>query len=217
MEVRLTTTLANPWAVQDATATVLEIYGQEYSCNAAEKLVTKLAKVVVRLHNCEHVFLPCEPCQGCATFNPLCSDCADKREELKGVFAVEPITRSWKYDGPELQGQFINVSRSQLPLAPGKVLPLYSMQGMTAEPGLVAHWVVPPRLEHDIKWLICYVMLSRVPSLKQLVSIGLSSKIREIMESGPPEGIVQCFNTLFTDKIEATNAAALQAKRRLGW
>jgi hypothetical protein len=217
MEVRLTTTLANPWAVQDATATVLEIYGQEYSCNSAEKLVTKLPNVVVRLHNCEHVFLPCEPCQGCATFNPLCSDCADKREELKGVFAVEPITRSWKYDGPELQGQFINVSRSQLPLAPGKVLPLYSMQGMTAEPGLVAHWVVPPRLEHDIKWLICYVMLSRVPSLKQLVSIGLSSKIREIMESGPPEGIVQCFNTLFADKIEATNAAALQAKRRLGW
>ena len=141
----------------------------------------------------------------------------DERK-LKGVFVVEPITRSWRYQGPELlDGEFINVSRTQLPLAPGKVLPLYSMQGMTAEPGLVAHWVLPPRLTHDIKWLICYVMLSRVPSLKQLVSVGLSCNIREVIEGGPPEGLVQTCDTLFADKIEATNAAALQAKRRLGW
>ena len=60
-------------------------------------------------------------------------------------------------------------------------------------------------------------MLSRVPSLKQLVSVGLSSNIREVIEGGPPEGFVQTFDTLFADKIKATNAAALQAKRRLGW
>ena len=56
------------------------------------------------------------------------------------------------------------------------------MQGMTAEPGLVAHRTFPPRLDYDIKWLICYVILSRVPSLPQLMSIGLSDKIREIIE-----------------------------------
>ena len=93
------------------------------------------------------------------------------------------------------QGQFFNVSRRQLPLGPAKVLPLYSMQGMTAEPGLVTHWVLPPRISDEIKWLICYVLLSRVPSLKQLISIGLTDKIREIMEGGPPEGIVQSFST----------------------
>ena len=109
-----------------------------------------------------------------------------KRQNLEGVFAVMPLSRSWKYEGPELSGQYINVSRRQLPLGPAKVLPLYSMQGMTAEPGLVAHWVLPSRLDRDIKWLICYVMLSRVPSLKQLISIGLSDKIREIIEGGPP-------------------------------
>ena len=91
------------------------------------------------------------------------------------------------------------------------------MQGMAATPGLVAHWVVPPRLASDIKWLICYVTLSRVPSLKQLVSIGLSDKIREILEAGPPEGMVQMFSTLFADKIEETRAAALRAKQNLGW
>ena len=76
------------------------------------------------------------------------------------------------------------------------------MQGMTATPGLVAHWVLPARVASDIKWLICYVTLSRVPSLKQLVSIGLSDKIREVLESGPPEGLVQMFSTLFADKIK---------------
>ena len=130
---------------------------------------------------------------------------------------MQPQTRAWKYDGPELNGQYITVSRRQLPLAPAKVLPLYSMQGMTAEPGLVAHWVLPSRLQHDIKWLICYVILSRVPSLKQLVSVGLTDKIREIIEGGPPEGIVQTFSTLFADKIAKTHEAALQARQRLGW
>ena len=99
-----------------------------------------------------------------------------KRRYLQGVLAVGPLLRTWKYDGPELQGQYINVKRRQVPLAPAKVLPLYSMQGMTASPGLVAHWVLPARVASDIKWLICYVTLSRVPSLKQLVSICLSDK-----------------------------------------
>ena len=137
--------------------------------------------------------------------------------DLEGIFAVQPISRSWTYDGPELKGQYVNVTRRQLPLGPARVLPLYSMQGMTAEPGLVAHWTFPPRLDYDIKWLICYVILSRVPSLPQLMSIGLSDKIRAIIEGGPPDNLVQAFNTLFQDKAEQTLAAALEARRRLGW
>ena len=90
------------------------------------------------------------------------------------------------------------------------------MQGLTAEPGLVAHWVLP-RASDDMKWLIVYVMLSRVPSLKHLVSVGLTSKIRHIIESGPPEELVQTFSVLFADKMEATKSAAEHARKRLGW
>ena len=92
------------------------------------------------------------------------------------------------------------------------------MQGMTASPGLVAHWVVPPRLSSDLKWLICYVTLSRVPSLAQLVSVGLSDNIRPILEKGPPEGVVQIFSTLFSQKRknEDTMKVAQEAKTRLG-
>ena len=138
-------------------------------------------------------------------------------ELAMACFAVEPLARTWKYEGPALEGQFINVKRCQLPLAPAKVLPLYSMQGMTETPGLVAHWVLPPRVASDIKWLICYVTLSRVPPLDQLVSIGLSDKISEVIESGPPEELVQMFSTLCAKNILDTRVATLQAKQHLGW
>ena len=225
MEVRLTTTLDMPWAVQDATGTVEEIYGCTHD-DGAEVLLAQLPlAVLIRLHDCAHVFLPCEPCDSCMSCNTACPDCRAKKEHLKGLLPVQPLSKSWRYDSscagaPSFvlkEGQFFNVTRRQLPLAPAKVLPLYSMQGMTAEPGLVAHWVLPPRITHEVKWLICYVLLSRVPSLKQLISIGLTDRIREIMEEGPPAGIVQSFSTLFADKIERTHAHALEAKQRLGW
>ena len=91
------------------------------------------------------------------------------------------------------------------------------MQGMTASPGLVAHWVLPARVASDIKWLICYVTLSRVPSLKQLVSIGLSDKIRDVLESGPPESLVHISLPGLHKQIQDTRLAAQQAKERLGW
>ena len=196
MEVRLTTTLDMPYAVQDATGIVLEIRqahphrrrGVVLESLPPEKLLCTLpVAVLIKLHDCEHVFLPVQPCADCPVYTATCSVCMAKRRALQGVFAVEPLSRTWKYDGPELEGQFVNVKRRQLPLAPAKVLPLYSMQGMTATPGLVAHWVLPQRVASDIKWLICYVTLSGVPTLKQLVSIGLSDKIREVLESGPSD------------------------------
>ena len=88
---------------------------------------------------------------------------------------------------------------------------------MAASPGIVAHWTPPQRLDGDLKWLICYVILSRPPSLAQLISVGLSNRIREIIEGGPPDGIVQSFTTLFADKIAMTNDAAAQARAALGW
>ena len=122
MEVRLTTTLEMPYAIQDALGTVLEIQyaqhdavAQQYMSSVvpdAEILLEQLpTAVLIRLHDCKHVFLPCLPCSSCVAFNSFCSDCMTKRKELEGVFAVTPASRTWKYDGPELNGQYINVSR----------------------------------------------------------------------------------------------------------
>ena len=111
----------------------------------------------------------------------------------------------------------MKVKRFQLPLAPAKALSLYSMQGMTADPGLIAHWDIPQRLTDDIKWLIVYVMLSRVRSLDQLRSLGMTTKIRKIIESGAPADLVQTFERLFAAKIEKTKKLAAEASKSLGW
>ena len=98
-----------------------------------------------------------------------------------------------------------------------KACPLYGLQGATADPGLIAHWAMPSRASHDLKWLIAYVLLSRVRGLDCLASFGLSEKIREIIESGPPEELIGTFDKLFAEKAAATRLAAREARRLLDW
>ena len=126
--------------------------------------------------------------------------------ERKGVCSPSPEPR-----------QFLKVDRVQLPLAPEKAVSLYSMQGVTAKPGMVAYWHLPKMLPHEIKWLIIYVMLSRVPSLTQLQSVALSNRVRRIIEAGAPEHLVQTFQRLFGEKMRATIEEAHAARTRLGW
>jgi len=41
------------------------------------------------------------------------------------------------------RSKYINVKRTQFPLMPALAMPLYSMQGSTADPGMVAYWFFP--------------------------------------------------------------------------
>ena len=100
---------------------------------------------------------------------------------------------------------------------PEAACPLYSLQGATCDPGLIAHFIMPKRADDDIKWLIVYVMLSRVRSLSCLRSIGLSPKIRKIIEGGPPSMLADNFEKLFRTKIDDTSKAARAARAELGW
>ena len=90
------------------------------------------------------------------------------------------------------------------------------MQGTTADPGMVAYWFFPQRCSNTVKWLIVYVLLSRVRSLATLTSVGLTDKVRAIIEQGPPEDLVATFHKLFDGKIEATKALAVEAAKRYG-
>ena len=71
------------------------------------------------------------------------------------------------------------------------------MQGVTAKPGTVAYWQFRKVLPNEIKWLVVYVMLSRVPSLSQMQSVALTTRVRRNMEAGAPENLVQTFQRLF--------------------
>ena len=94
---------------------------------------------------------------------------------------------------------------------------MYAMQGSTAEPGMIAHWVIPRRMPADIKWLVVYVMLSRPRSLTTLKSFGLTTEIRRIIEGGPPQELLASFKHAFGSKPEQTKSKAQQALIELGW
>ena len=88
---------------------------------------------------------------------------------------------------------------------------------MTCDPGLIAHFAMPKRADDDIRWLIVYVLLSRVRSLDRLRSVGLTPKIRKIIGGGPPAMLADNFEKLFRDKILPTKQAASSAKAVLRW
>ena len=135
----------------------------------------------------------------------------------RGIFAVKPLNRTFRYYcDRENKTKYINVQRKQFPLTPALAMPLYSMQGITLEPGVVAYWFFPQRCSPTVKWLVVYVMLSRSRSLAILICVGLTDKVRAIIEQGPPEDLVATFHKHFDEKIKETKSAAAQAAKRYG-
>jgi len=225
MRVRITTQVLPPWAVQDATGTIMEIdasavdkqrvSGSSEAHPATEMRLNQLPLgVYVKLDKCDREFLPplvCRKHQMCG-FSRDCAEC----RAFEGWVLIEPITRTWTFTDPR-SGGVLKVARSQLPLMPAEACPLYSLQGATCDPGLIAHLVMPRRADEDIKWLIVYVMLSRVRSLANLKCVGLSNKIRKIIEGGPPAMLAQNFERTFRAKIKNTQEASAAAKAYLEW
>ena len=170
--------------------------------------------VYVKLDKCNREFLPARKCQKHAIsgFHKECSAC----RSFEGWVLVQPLCRQWTFTDP-LTGFVFQVKRTQLPLMPEGACPLYSLQGATCDPGLIAHFIMPKRAVDDIKWLIVYVMLSRVRSLSRLRSIGLSPTIRKIIEGGPPSMLADNFEKLFRTKIDDTSKAARAARAALDW
>ena len=225
MRVRLTTQVLPPWAVQDATGVIMEIDlsprdRQRIRSSNDSQLVAEMVLeevppgVYVKLDKCEHEFLPAIKCQKHAR-SGFCKDCSECRS-FPGWILVQPLGRQWSFTDP-VTGRTLQVQRTQLPLMPESACPLYSLQGMTCDPGLIAHLIMPRRADDDIKWLIVYVMLSRVRSLSCLRSIGLNAKIRKIIEGGPPSNLAENFEKLFRKKIKDTSKAAKAARVALGW
>jgi len=89
------------------------------------------------------------------------------------------------------------------------------VQGKTADPGFIVHWLFPRNLAKEQLWLAYYVSLSRPRSFSKLLSHGLPN--RDIIEGGPPEAITTAFAELFTEKIAATKLASAKARQELGW
>ena len=220
--MRFATTLQQPFAVQDVDCTVVgfdpddldkaaqaEVDAQRSS---GEHVCSYMPKAIyVKIDECECHFLPPAPC---LLHRLTGHDASCVTSVQPGIFEVKPLTRTFKYyyDAKE-PSKYIKVQRKQFPLMPASAMSLYSMQGTTADPGMVAYWCFPQRCSDAIKWLIVYVMLSRPRSLASLQSVGLTEQVRDIIERGPPEELVANFHKLFDGKIKDTKAEAVRAAK----
>ena len=101
----------------------------------------------------------------------------------------------------------VKAVREQMPLTIATASTLYTLQGATTTPGMIYHFRTPRRLSAVMKWIATYMALSRVQSLSQLRSIGLTTTIRDIIDNGPPEGFLTRFLKIFGEKIELTQIA----------
>ena len=111
----------------------------------------------------------------------------------------------------------VRAKREQVPLTIVTASTLYTLQGTTAEPGLIYYFNTPRRLSKVMKWIACYMALSRVRSLSGLRPIGLTSDIRELIDLGPPDGFLTRFLKVFGGKIASTQKDVEDVLAELGW
>ena len=110
----------------------------------------------------------------------------------------------------------VKAARKQVPLTIATASTLYTLQGATTTPGMIYHFRTPRRLSNEMKWISTCMALSRVQSLGQLRSIGLTTKIKDVINNGPPKGYLTRFLNVFGEKIE-TDVAIAEAMEELGW
>lgn len=221
LRVRLTRKISAPQLVQEREGTVvgIELRQSDLRCKG---LMQQCAKehghwvckelplaIYVKIDDFTEELLPPVPCEHH-------HDCAERHcmkcKFFPGIVAIKPSSAKWEAC---LKKEKLSVHRLQFALAPALVKTIHSMQGSTAEPGLIGHWNLPSRLGPVAAWLTRYVLLSRVRSLSALFSVGLPT--RQELETGPPEDLRERINNLFADKISATCEAAKEARRFLAW
>ena len=109
----------------------------------------------------------------------------------------------------------IHVTRWNLPLTHAMVRTAMSSQGLTFKTGVTADLRRAGGMTDDIWWLNVYVMLSRAKKLENLILVGLTPKIRELFEKGPPAYIREQIRALQAKAVR-TKLTAEQAAREMG-
>ena len=81
----------------------------------------------------------------------------------------------------------------------------YSAQGLTLDGGVLVDLRRAGGLEDDDGWLAIYVMLTRARKLENLILLGMTDQVEDLLRRGPPAYLRE-----LTDKLEAKGAATLE-------
>ena len=116
---------------------------------------------------------------------------------------------------PDGSLESIHVTRWNLPLTHAMVRTAMSSQGLTFKKGVIADLRRAGGMTNDIWWLNVYVMLSRAKKLENLILVGLTAKVKELFEAGPPAYIRQQIKALQA-KAARTKLSVEQTARDMG-
>ena len=111
--------------------------------------------------------------------------------------------QNWLKIGEE--NEKIEVIRWQFPLLHGMLRAAYSAQGLTLDGGVLVDLRRAGGLEDDDWWLAIYVMLTRARKLENLILLGMTDQVEDLLRRGPPAYLRE-----LTDKLEAKGAATLE-------
>ena len=135
------------------------------------------------------------------------ADVTEHAADAKTLFFVELVHAEFKIDlkvGDETEK--IEVIRWQFPLVHGMLRTAYSAQGLTLDGGVVLDLSRAGGLDDsDSWWLAIYVMLTRGRKLENLILMGFTHQVEELLRKGPPAYLRQ-----LTDKLEAKAALTFQ-------
>ena len=116
---------------------------------------------------------------------------------------------------PDRSRQSIHVVRWNLPLTHAMVRTAMSSQGLTFNSGVIVDLRRAGGMVDDIWWLNVYVMLSRARKLDNLILVGLTTQVKELLEAGPPQYILKQLEQ-FQKKAARTQHDVEQVARDMG-
>jgi hypothetical protein len=90
----------------------------------------------------------------------------------------------------------VEVLRWQFPLVHGMLRTAYAAQGLTLTGGVVVDLRRLGGLEDGDWWLAIYVMLSRAQRLTNLILVGYTEQVEELLRRGPPTHLISVTETL---------------------
>ena len=115
---------------------------------------------------------------------------ADKAMADSVVF-IELISANFKCD-INIDGALepVDVLRWQFPLLHGMLRTAYAAQGLTLHGGVVVDLRRTGGLTDDDWWLAIYVMLSRAQRLTNLILVGFTEQVQDLLRRGPPSHLI---------------------------
>jgi hypothetical protein len=115
------------------------------------------------------------------------------------VIFIELVHANFKVD-IDLTGdsEKIDVIRWQFPLTHGMLRTAFGAQGLTLEGGVVVDLRRVGGLSDDDWWLAIYVMLSRARKLTNMILLGFTPQVEELLRRGPPANLIKV-----TERLEA--------------